>query len=539
MLPFISSILNLLSLRLPLSGPNSDLETLQSNRNVFEKLIQTGSYRPYVWPYCAIGPYLMIFYLLLPPTKSKTVIFLKYPIFVAIIFLSAEAIIHCRSAWATYGYGIGLMNAWAILWSATLLIFQDARLEARRIEARTQAPGENGKSKTSVPDNASLSTGLQRTETLTNRGVTERSTTGLQSVEEESAQWTPISTRPDFYVWQDLPDSFLHRLDWVLDLGFSFRGPRWTHQIAMLPGPPRHVQVSLADSKFQPANKESQRSRQDVMRHFLPRFIVCNIMLDILKNLAMQDPYFWGLSFDHPSPFAWPRASRTLLSVIFVYHSLQNIFLLAPIVGCVLLGTERIGEHGWPWLYPPYFGPLSTIANKGLAGAWGQWWQQLFRMAFEQTGDFVGNRVGWDKRTQRGVMLRVVLAFLCSGILHACASYTTIPATKPWHALAFFVVQPIGTFAQRAFSIWLKTKGWRDRTPEKIRQLGNIMFVVVWFYFTGPMIADDFARCGIWLYEPIPISPIRWLRGQRWWRWTEPLVKWHADETWWKSGFAF
>ena len=539
MLSPFDAVLDFLYLPKLSSGPASDVEALRNVHASFEELIRKGHYRPYVWPYCAIGPYLMIFYLLLPPTRSGLVEKAKYPLFAAIIYLSLEAIIHCRSAWTTYGYGIGLMNAFAILWSSAHLLFQDSRLEARRIEGRVRSASRDG-SKEDAADTQASSTATQTSGTLRNRKIeTEKQPNERNRGHGDIGRWSPFASKPDYFLWQPLPEEFLHRLDWVLDLSCSFRGPRWSHQIPNLPSAPARVQASLKDDSFAPPSKESERSRHNILRHFLPRFIVCLLMLDILKNVAMQDPYFWGMGVDNPSPFAWPRASRTLFSAIFVYHSLQSIFLLAPVVGCLLLGPARIGEHGWPWLYPAFFGSLDAIVNKGLAGAWGQWWHQLFRFSFEGAGDYVGRHVGWDKGSLRGTLLRVNVAFFCSGILHTCASYTAIPSTHPFNAFAFFTLQPIGLLSQRAFSIWLKKNHWRDQIPILLRQIGNICFVCIWFYYTGPLIADDFAACGIWLYEPLPISPIKGFRGMGWWRWTEHLVNWHADEQWWRSGLAF
>lgn len=497
-----------------------------------QTVFATGEKVPFVWPYRAFGPYLLVLYLLIPPTKSRVVFYARYPIFIIVSYLSISAIIECRSATVTVGYGIGLLNAWALLWSATLLIFNDARGDFKRIEGRQQvAKGDCDKGLIHT-DGSANATGTERSSSTKMRArKTAPSANGSANA--------PSSDAPRF-IYQTLPPTFLHRLDWVADLVCNLRGVRWSHQISGLPPPPPHIQSSLADPSLPTPNRESHLTRSKLLWQNLPAFVLCLLALDGLKTLSRQDPYFWGLSASSPSPFPWPRLSRLLLSVTFTYVSLSTIFLLAPLGFGVLLGPERIGEHAWPWLYAPYFGSAREAARRGLAGVWGRWWQQLFRFGFEETGEFAGRMMGWEKGTQRGVALRVGVAFACSGLLHACASYSTLGKTKPLRAFAFFMVQPVGLFGQRAISGWMRARRWRERLPKWVRQVGNVMFVVVWFYVTGPLIADDFAASGIWLYEPLGFSLFGGLRGDHWaWKWSGTWVRWYRAEKWWQSGLAF
>lgn len=522
-----------------LQAARSAADALRVYQDGFHRLVKEGLYRPYVWPYCALGPNLLFLYLLLPPTKSKLVFYLRYPLFLAISYLSIEAMLNCKSSWATYGYCIGIMNSWAIMWTATLLIFRDARSGVRRIEGRVSSDRAVNGNKAVEPSSiiASGATFLndEQLERRSRPDRTEQKPPTNDSPMPKLDLWHPKTEHPDGYVWQSLPRTFLHRVDWVLDVGCSFRGPRWNFQISEVPVL-SHVQSSVKDTALPSPVPKSQTTREDLLRQTLPQFLIIIIVQDVMKNLVMEDPFFWGLGSNVPSPFPWPRLTRTLLSVIYVYSSLQALFLLSPLIGGVLLGSRRIGEHGWPWLYQPFFGPLNNVSQRGLAGAWGQWWHQIFRLAFEETGEIVGLLVGWKKETKRGVLLRVGVAFFCSGLLHACASYTSIFPSSPLNAFTFFAIQPIGIVAQRSLSIWLRKNGWRDRIPVGLRQLGNILAVVLWFHITGPLIADDFAASGVWLYEPLPISPIRGLKGQGYWRWGGSWLKWHADEKWWRSG---
>ena len=519
--------------------PNGYRDVLQQSQRRAIEAIRTGEYEPFIYPYHTLGPNLMILYLLIPPTKSKLISYLRYPLFGFIVYHAVEGIVWCRSPSVTVGYGIGLLNAWAILWSACLLILNDARSDFRRIEevhverseeTRRPAVGDEDSCKTPKP--------FQKNPNLRNRH--QKDDFHRQGQLSKSA--INSSTIQKTYRWQGLPENALHRLGWVADLVSSFRGPRWSHQISGLTPPPKHIQSLLPDHSYPEPTPYSYITHKRLLRRNLAQFLLCLIALDALKTAAMQDPYFWSLGPSAPSPFRYPRTTRTFLTAAFAYVSLQTIFILSPLFFACTLGSKVVGQHAWPWLYTPYFGSPRAVAKKGLAGAWGQWWQQVFRYGFEQAGEAAarGFGAGWEKRTKKGGFLRVLVAFACSGILHACASYTSTNKSRPMGgSFAFFMLQPIGLLGQRAVSGWMRRNGWRERMPGWVREVGNSVFVLVWFHYTGPLCADDFARLGIWLYEPLPISFSRGIRGEGWWFWNGTWVRWHTAPRWWQSGLAF
>lgn len=514
--------------------PTSHYDVLQQFHQRLDEGLASGEYEPFVWPYRAFGPNLLILYLLIPPMKSKIVYYARYPLFALIIYLSVDSILKCRSPMMTLGYGIGLLNAWAVLWSATLIIWNDARGELRRIE---EHDGGDEDLPLNQAEGATTGAEKQMDGDLRPRRLGGGAKDSSGSPQETSKRSN--SSNGKIHVWQTLPPTFHHRLDWVCDLVSNFRGVRWNYQISGLPPPPRHVQTSLEESFVPSADAGPHLTRTDLIRRDFPNFLMCLIALDVLKTITLQDPYFWGLSPSTPSPFPYPRLFRISLSLTFVYTSLLTIFLLSPLVFGVLLGPNNIGQHAWPWLYPPFFGSPSQVYRKGLAGLWGQWWHQLFRYAFEQAGEFAGRVTGWEQKSQKGVLLRVAVAFACSGTLHACASYTTLGHTRPiYGSFGFFMLQPVGIMAQRAVSGWMRSWGLRARFPAWLRGTGNLIVVGVWCYVVGPMIADDFAASGIWLYEPLPISPIRALRGDGFWRGGGPWVRWYSADRWWRSGLA-
>ncbi|KAL8856673.1 MAG: hypothetical protein Q9178_006740 [Gyalolechia marmorata] len=529
-------------------------EVLDHFQSRYHAAIDTGEYQPFVWPHRALGPYLLIFYLLLPPTSSPIVHYARYPLFALIIYVSVAAMHDCRSPAVTVGYGIGLLNAWTILWSATLIIFTDGRRDYKRIERQQRPDGapnveafvENIQGETSALD-GSTTDGLKLLHPVGELPEPEPSVTGdivpkLESPEIFAAQEPIPSSSQEIYAWQSLPDNILHRLDFILDLVTNFRGLRWTHQRPGTHPPPPHVRETLTNPDTPPSlHPEQYPSYRTLFTTNLRSFLLCSLTLDALKSVTSLDPYFLAQGQNAPSPFPVAHSIRLALSLLFTYTSLLNIFLLAPLVLACTFGPRILGPHASTWLYPPFFGPLSSIAEKGLAGLWGGWWHQLFRYAFEAAGEFIGGKVlRLSKRSIPGSIARVVVAFLCSGILHACASYTILGNTQPIKgSFLFFALQPVGIMGQRALSIYLKQKGYREAIPPWMRKTGNVIFVVLWCRITGPLIADEFAAGGIWMYEPLPVSLIKGVKGEGWWRWGGEWARWYSGDRWWRSGLVF
>ena len=542
-----------LSAHFPESPPSSPSSVLTAHRTLAAHLTST-THEPYVYPYRALGPYLFIFYLLLPPPTSsgrgvtssplyaKTVYHLRWPVFLVASALCIQATVECKSPLVTVGYGIGIINAWSVLWMGCWTVFGDGR-GAKRIEGQKGKGAEVDrtimeKSSTNVNEtNREAEGGLHR------RQMEGNNTTVMRPGEEAEDE------KSSGFIWQGLPHSFSRRVDWVADLTTNFRGIRWSHQISGLPYPdasslsafaqPMSYQSSSSKSIMSSSTtSQAYPTRSAVIRSSFIAFVVNLVVLDILKYLMLQDTYFWGVPDPGPSPYPFPRAVRLVLSLAGVYSALLSIFLLSPLVYCGLAGEKYLGEHAWPWLYPSYYGSPAQVWEKGLAGMWGGWWHQLFRLGFEQAGEFIGSGIGWDRRTVRGGILRVSIAFLCSACIHACGSHTSTGDTRPRDAFLFFAFQPIGLLIQRAVAGWMKKSGLRDRIPASFRGACNLGLAVGWCWLTGPLIADDFARAGIWLYEPMPFSLTRGLAGEGWWRWGGAWARWHSADRWWKSGIA-
>ena len=50
-----------------------------------------------------------------------------------------------------------------------------------------------------------------------------------------------------------------------------------------------------------------------------------------------------------------------------------------------------------------------------------------------------------------------------------------------------------------------------SRMPRNVSKVVNVAFTAIWLLKTFPLLVDDFARGGLWLTEPFPISVLQTL----------------------------
>ncbi|MCJ1435823.1 hypothetical protein MMC27_005199 [Xylographa pallens] len=537
------------------SPPSSYRELVNLYEKQYNDSITKGDYSPYVWPYRSLGVYLVIVYLLIPPTSSKLVSYARYPVFAFNVYWAIKAIRECRSAAVSTGYGIGLLDAWAILWLAAVLVFDDGRSDFHRIERAELVEGIDRESSgyTIHEDKDAVTNGF-----ADGHELRRRRTDGSTAKKNIGAEKSTTTTK---YVWQNHPANFYQRLEWVADLVSNFRLIGWSHQINSIPSPPPSVLDNLQPSakplKQTPPIVSTGVSRypnsKTLVRTKVVTIVLGYLALDTLKVLMMSDPYFWGLTSASPPSYlpsfissseALTRIWRLLISLAAVYVALESIMALAAPIFVGLIGPRILGLRAATWQYPDIYGSYSIVFRKGLAGWWGGWWHQTFRFAFEAPQKYFVQKLGWKERGLKAKLLGLVIAFVCSGSLHATGSTTMWPATRPLEGpFTFFILQPVGIVLQMGLSELLGKVGLRERLPSWVRGAGNFVAVHVWFYYTAPLLTDDFARGGIWLFEPIPISIWRGLgfgaEGEGWWCWNGRIVSWYSGEVWWQSGLAF
>ncbi|KAI9886750.1 MAG: hypothetical protein M1823_001459 [Watsoniomyces obsoletus] len=545
----------------------------------YDHAFQTGEFVPVVYPRDSFGAALLILYLLIPQQRFPLVKFAKLPVFALILWFQSSIIYRSRSKGWAAGFGVGLLSAWAIVWSATLILFTDPQKDFKRIRIRRtktiqdcqEQEGTLDQGFTSALNGSPVPSTAHRHQQNGNVvkspmdakqlvGDERMGSERTQSKQDIQNQSSSISTA---YYWQTYPENdFRQRLVWVLDLVTNFRGVGWNWQLPGLQGPPKDVQDQLKrddpDLKdypwtiSRPTGHRIYYQSRDLLRRKAAVFIFSYLVLDACKVTMMKDPYFWGL-VDHPPPtsvtrllghsIVLTRIYRLVVSMTAMVASLQGIFATGPLLFVGLLGPNVLGAQGEPWMYPDFWGGYQTVLDTGLAGWWGGWWHQSFRFAFAAPSAWVIAKLGVDRRTFPARFFQLMVAFMLSGFMHACGSHTHLPPTRPLRGpFLFFTLQPIGIVLQALLVRGMNHSGMIRLTPKPLRQLASFIYVHLWFYFTAPLLVDDFSRGGIWLFELLPWSPLRGLglglKEEGWWCWKTFPVHWHRGRHWWDSGLA-
>ena len=564
----------------PPPSPNPYRAHLATREAAFQSALQNNTIDRFLYPWDALPALILVLAVLFIPGRRRSRLYARLA-FALILALCVSTTRRCRSIGMTGGYGIGLMSAWGVLWTAVLLLCNDPKTKFRRIERRDVRVGMTQgriQGKRRAGEQEGYANGVMTVSSAkevmsaSRRSLKNRRVWGVSGTSSEPASDdgdAKGSTPPHQLVWQGFPKSLGHRLDWTIDLCTSFRGPGWNWRISTLPPvdlPPSFVPSDLSASRL--AQIQLATTPPSTLRALNRKaaldMIIYYLLVDIMKSTMMSDPYFWGaaalssaLPYDPPYINASPIAITTLrllISMSSVILALSLIFSLSPLFFSLLLPNlaPNLTKSPMtePLLNPPYWGPfVSSVLDHGLPGFWGRWWHQMFRFGYQEPGRvLIEQTLRWDPRTQKATVVQVVVAFVISGSLHACASYSAFADSRPLAGpFAFFAMQGVGVLGQSLFAKWFANTVFdvKTRAPRWARRVLNITSVAVWFYWTGPLLADDFARCGVWLFEPLPVSLVRGLGfgpiGEGWWCWGGRWAGWWSGDQGdpiWRKGLA-
>lgn len=521
----------------------------------YDAALSLGLIDPFVYPQETLSIVVLLLAILfiprLPITKQAKKI-TSISAFVVVLSLCASTVHRCRTVAFAGGYGIGLMYTWGIIASGYLLVFNDLGTAFKRLERRNIKEKNGTVTENSPQSDGSVATGTNCRDKPESSGLNKRiwGVNGpaiIPTGEKQEHQGQPQY----MLVWQGFPESFLHRLDWAIDLVTSFRGVHWNWRISSLP---KH-EIPLKDSS-NPASSIMWASppfaMQALRRQATRDFIVQYLFLDLAKTITITDPYFHGsATLSSPSPWSFLTDSTTLtyfvrllISLASILAALTFIFSLSPFLFPLLPPSITLAPLHEPALYPPYWGPFgASVLDKGLPGFWGKWWHQIFRFGLSEPSRYLISTLDLQPRSQLARVISVLTAFALSGSIHALGSYTSFLPSRPFSgSFAFFMLQGVGVLGQPAFLKLVSANIYdTQRLPSWLRRLGNGLFVVIWLLLTGPLLTNDFARCGVWLFEPLPVSLFRGLLGQGWWCWSGQRMMWwtgRAGQSWWRKGIA-
>lgn len=543
---------------------------MNTYRAAFATHIADASLRPLVLTYHLFGYIVLIVYLCISHTKRPWVYAARWPVLAFILAFQWKTLWKTTSMSMATGFAAGLMAAWGAVWAVTLLVLNRPQFDARRVHARrkgSEGKHENGNgngSSTGSNGFAKEENGVAKKRVGNGRPSTDsgQGSVGTQNMHEQKIDPTSLDYDPSKddaleYYWQSYPEhSFKERFAWVFDLIVNFRMLGWNLAIPPLPSLPPGIASQLSEpvsnSHISPIGLIRYDTRRSLLRARLPYFIAGYFLLDALKTLMMTDPYFiFGpttyalpphLTYLSNSPFLL-HFTRQLITASCIILSLEMVFMMAPLGLSILLSPSLLGQTAEAWYYPTTWGSFSSsVLEKGLNGLWGSWWHQTFRFAFAApTNHLIANGI-IKPHTNTTRILSLLFAFGISGLLHSAGSISQFPLTHPTHAPIFFMLQALGITLQTLLCTSPPLKPLISKLPTSVRKTGNLLFTLGWLLGTSSWLTDDFARGGIWLYEPVPISVFRGMgwgeRDAGWWCWDGLGVGWYAGEHWWESGVA-
>ncbi|TVY82638.1 hypothetical protein LSUE1_G002834 [Lachnellula suecica] len=520
----------------------------------FYKRVAEGSLRPIVLPYHLYGLFLLVVYLLIPHTKRPWLYKARWLVLGVITAFQWKTLGEVSSASLATSFAAGLVSAWGVVESAMWLVFYRPQFDSKRVQPRVKSGGGVGNNEEdNSPHNADHAS-CQLGERPANGHANGKAQEGSHSVVREHGSAVDDGTSSMEYYWQPYPKTLGERIPWILDHTINFRGPGWNWAVPSLPPFPPAVKRGLGEaSSIQPRSRISKfglkrfDTRRELFWGVFPKFVLGYFLLDVMKTFMVKDPYFiFG-----PTTYALPSylqgvspiavyCVRQIITFVAVILALDMVFMLGPIVCGLLLGPKVLGLRGEPWQYPTTFGPFANVLYRGLGGLWGGYWHQSFRFAFSAPTNYLLRSGYIEPRSWTAALVGLIFAFGVSGFLHAWGSITQLPHTYPWHMPLFFMLQIPGIIIQSSVSSHFKSK--IEKLPMFVRMAGNLAFAALWLLSTSWLLTDDFARGGIWLVEPVPISPMRGLgfgdEGDGWWCWGDGGVGWYTGKHWWESGIA-
>lgn len=554
-------------------------QVLAIRQQRYDVALVSGEYTPILYPIDSLPAlYVLLAIAISPRLPLKLAKAMRYVAFVLIVLHGAYLVSHRRTLWFAGGYSIGLVSLLGIVNAAALLLFNDVGSDFKRLEVDTARPKvkeyyQNG----SIP--GSTSSDIAQVVNVARRNKPSIYTsTGSQNVSCYSGPVTP-ATSPHKFIWQGYPhcSTWHHVLDWTVDLTTSIRGVGWNHRLPTL-APidalmARGLSTRQKDDRVNIGAKPTAGplpTLRSLQFRGLQDFILGYLLLDFLKTTMITDPYFLGMEpLESPSPWRWlaqlngtlPIATRVVrlsmslagviaaLTFIFSLNPLFFTFILPSLVDVSKITRSPLLE---PWLYPPHWHSLTTsVCYSGLAGLWGKFWHQMFRYGITEPSRVLIEKMRFEPRGSAARLIQLFVAFGLSGSIHAAGSYTSfsLEQTHPFSGpLLFFLLQAVCILVvSSTVNLLHKHIPATQKLPAVAGQTVNVLVVLFYLYFTGPLLANDFARSGIWLLEPVPLSPLRGLgfgpggKDEGWWTWYQEgsrTIGWWKGNGWWERGLA-
>ncbi len=550
----------------------------QRYREAFHADVAADTLKPLVFPWSFVGSFFLpLAYLNIPHVHRPWLFHLRWAVSAAVVAFNIDLAQTTSSGNEAVAYATGLLAVWGSIWALRLLIFTRPQWDAARVVRRP-------KKQKAVSENPQL--------------------TPATAPDESVAAALPQSE----YIWQPFPATapLLTRLAWTADLLTAWRGAGWNFAISTIPHPPRPPQHLLHSGSplpvrldLIPPSPARSTTYAAFLRSRLTQFALSYITIDILTCTMRSNPYFvYGP--DHFAPSRTladdftPRvlfrdlkqnlpAFAGILAGLHLYASALQLLVVFPL-------RRVVGVKAELWMHPTLFGGFwGPVGTREVAGFWGVWWHQTFRAGFVAPGEWIAsffkgaegvasgearrNEVGNGQSNlgvneaakesnetttptptptpdapRRPLLLRALtttIPFLLSGLLHAAGSFTSAPSatytrpTWPVGSFYFFALQPVQIL------VWYLMLG--NILTGGSQRILSVLSTARFLASQGSFLIDDMSRASIWLFEPVPVSPLRMVGlgpfGEGWWRWGggEYGLSWYSGGggRWWEAGVRF
>lgn len=539
--------------------------TLDAYRAAFLQAVADGRRRQLVSPQILIASYLLpALWLSIPHITRPWLYKTRWLVALLVISLNVEQISRCSSTNVAFSYGAGLVASYGSLVCMHLLIWTRPQFEAARVIKVRRRTASGLPAATDDNNSDNIVGAYARAGVGDGEQLRQRSAAAGNIAKSGSSRDVDVDTLDFEYRWQRFPHdaSFIQRFGWATDLIFCFRGAGWTWSMSATPRPniPKVIKDGdLVDIQsmqlITEAGYESQGTEAEFFRNRLKVLGLSFFSLDLIATLMVKDPFFTvGPSADfhagqgayiRPWYLNWMSAGlvqtyHEVFALAGVVSAVTGIFCLGDIIQYLVIRTW-FPSRAIPQIFASTFGSFDQVFERGLAGWWGAWWHQTFRQQFLGPSTYLFANGFLRQGSQTAALVSLFASFFQSGILHVSGSLTTLPRTKPWRAMVFFLLQMPGIIIQQESSRLLQR--FLPRLPRTVYRWANMVFAVLWLYITAPLFIDDISDNGIWLLEPVPFSIARaaglGYPGDRWWRWDRHYgLRWFTGNVWWESGIA-
>ncbi|SPO00928.1 uncharacterized protein DNG_03676 [Cephalotrichum gorgonifer] len=506
----------------------------------FRAAMALGLSKPPVFPYILFGTFFLPgLYLAIPHANRPWLYRLRFAVMALIVSLNIKMMTDTSGANPAMSFGAGLYAYWGIMNCFSALIWKRPQFEAERI-LRVPARSRSAADMVVVKEKAEESDAVDRVECDGNSQITPKlissdgagdwrgdSTTGILDDLAKTVPRAPeimLGQEGYEYYWEPFPADapFSHRFNWAMDLVTNLRGEGWNFAVPTIPHPTLPETPGSGErAKLESIPKTAQAgySRCNTTKEYLVRRIgslaLAYILLDAISTLMVMDPFFILGTTDWPLP---PYLAVVPGPVLYTGRSLLVLFAVYAFVFLVLAYIDLIqffiGGYFFPvrrepWCHCSIFGSTTEVLDRGLAGFWGGWWHQTFRVPFTAPVIWLVGRGYLPRRSKAARYAGYLSAFLNSALLHGSGSYTAVPPTKLHRLPLFFGLSAIGVLFQQA--VCHACGDALDRLPRTVRRAGNLLFVAFWLQLTCWPLAAEFASAGVFILEPVPVSIFRGL----------------------------